>query len=303
MSNQTTEVAKPTGTQVAKKPQATIESLLTGERFAARLKSLLPTYLPPKTFVQIVCTQLRKTPKLAKCDPASFFARLQECAETGLAPNGRHAYLVPFENRKQGTVECQLLIGYKGLSMLAKRYGEVTNIYCELWCEADELQNDTGEIHHIINYAAPRNEETMLGVVCVVTFKDGTKQGTVVQKSEINAIRDRAQSYRQAKAYGKDCPWMTDYGEMAKKTAFRRVCKWLDLSPEFELAVEKDDADYINADFTDVPAQSAVKQVVSKPAPKQIAAKPEPKPEPKPEEQAEVAEEVVEAEPIPESVF
>ena len=91
---------------------------------------------------------------------------------------------------------------------------------------------------------------------------------------------------------------MTDYGEMAKKTAFRRVCKWLDLSPEFEVAVEKDDADYINADFTDVPTQSAVKQVVSKPAPKQIAAKPEPKPESKPAES-----EVAEAEPIPESVF
>ena len=36
MSNQTTAVAKQTATQAEKKPQATIESLLTGEGFAAR---------------------------------------------------------------------------------------------------------------------------------------------------------------------------------------------------------------------------------------------------------------------------
>lgn len=281
----TAVAARPTGTVAGKRPQATIESLLTGDMFAQKLKSLLPTYLPAKTFVQIVCTQLRKVPKLAKVDPASFFARLQECAEMGLAPNGRHAYLVPFENRKMGTVECQLLIGYKGLSMLAKRYGGVTNIYCELWCEGDTLTNDTGEIHHVINYTARRDETTMLGVVCVVFFKDGTRQGLVMQRWEIESIRNRAQSYRQAKQYGKDCPWTTDFGEMAKKTAFRRLTKWIDISPEFDLAVERDDADFINAEFTDVPAKSAVKQIMQKPKPKELpnnapaeAAQPQPEP-------------------------
>lgn len=268
---------------VVKKPTQTLEGLLTGDAFAAKLKSLLPTYLPAKTFVQVVCTQLRKTPKLAKCDPTSFFGKLQECAESGLAPNGKHAYLVPFENRKLGIVECQLLIGYKGLAMLAKKYGGVTNIYCELWFDADTLTNDTGDIHHIINYQVVRNPENMLGVVCVVTFKDGSKQGIVVQKHEIDAVRDRAQSYQQAKRYGKDCPWMTDYGEMAKKTAFRRLSKWLDLSPEFDIAVEKDDADYIDVEaetVTDIPKSSKPKQIVSKQKPKELPAPEQPEPEP-----------------------
>lgn len=295
--------AAPAATAPAR-PARTIEGLLTGEMFASKLKSLLPTYLPAKTFVQVVCTQLRKVPKLAKCDPESFFARLQECAEMGLAPNGRHAYLLPFENRRTGTVECQLLIGYKGLAMLAKRYGGVASIYCELWCDGDTLTNDTGDIHHVINYEARRADEDVRGVVCVVNFKDGTRQGIVVKRSEIDAIRNRAQSYRQAVQYGKDCPWTTDYGEMAKKTAFRRLAKWLDLSPEFDLAVERDDRDFATAEVVENavrPRQAPVRAVLSAPA-----AKPLPAPEPEvedepvvepvpaqaPAEQAESAEEL-----------
>lgn len=238
--------AKPTAV-AARQPKQTIEQLLTGAKFEQKLAALLPAYMPPKTFVQIVCTQMRKTPLLAKCEPMSFFARLQECAERGLSPNGRHAYLLPFKNNKAGTVECQLVVGYQGLSLLAKKFGGVTSIYCELWFEKDTLENDTGNIRHIINYRADRRDPATnsLGVVCVVKFKDGTSQGIVVPKYEIDTVRDRAQSYKRAKQYGTDCPWMTDYGEMAKKTAFRRLAKWLDLSPEFDSAVDLDNEDYI----------------------------------------------------------
>lgn len=286
----------PTPVQATQKPQRTLESLLTGEQFMLKLRSLLPSYLPAKTFVQIVCTQLRKVPKLAKCTQPSFFACLQECAEMGLSPNGRHAYLIPFEDRNKKTVECTLIFGYKGLAKLARKFGGVTSIYTEIWCDGDELTNDTGEIHHIINYRAPRNADTMLGVVCVVTGKDGLREGIVVPKCDIDAIRDRAQSYRRAMAYGRDCPWTTDYFEMAKKTAFRRLCKWLDLSPEFEIAVEKDDADYINVDSvdTDIPKPAAVKQIVGN--------APKPLPKPTPEQPELIPEAEAQPQPQPEAV-
>ena len=56
----------------------------------------------------------------------------------------------------------------------------------------------------------------------------------VLTKDEIDGIRKRSRS-------GNNGPWVTDYNEMAKKTAFRRLAKWLPLSAEFRDAVEKDD--------------------------------------------------------------
>ena len=51
---------------------------------------------------------------------------------------------------------------------------------------------------------------------------------------EIEAIRRRSKA-------GNSGPWVTDWNEMAKKTVFRRLTKWLPLSPEFRDAVEADD--------------------------------------------------------------
>ena len=52
--------------------------------------------------------------------------------------------------------------------------------------------------------------------------------------AEVDAIRKRSRS-------GTSGPWVTDFDEMAKKTAIRRHSKRLTLSPEFADALEKDD--------------------------------------------------------------
>lgn len=296
----TTQPAKRTATAVAPagKPKVTIEALLTGEKFTEKITALLPTYLKPATFVQICCTQLKKVPLLAKCEPVSFFAKLQECAERGLAPNGRDAYMIPFKNNRTGEYEVQLIIGYQGKVKLAKKYGGVKRIYCELWCKGDTLTNDTGIIHHIIDYTKPRNEATALGVVCIVFFEGDTiGQGVVVPTAEINAVRDNAKSYRQAQQFGGDCPWMSYWGEMAKKTAFNKLCKWLDLSPEFEAAAEVDD-DVIDAEYTEGVAAGAM------PAPRMIAGdQPKALPNASVAETGAFTEGQQEAEPEPAEVF
>ncbi len=50
------------------------------------------------------------------------------------------------------------------------------------------------------------------------------------------------------KGYTKTTPWESDWGEMAKKTVFRRCSKWLTLSPEIREAAERDD-DVIDGNF------------------------------------------------------
>ena len=74
----------------------------------------------------------------------------------------------------------------------------------------------------------------------------------IMTKSEVEAIRNRSNGYNYAKKYGKENPWTTDFDEMAKKTVFRRVSKWLPLSPELVSAVEEDDKDFIDVKASEI---------------------------------------------------
>ena len=56
----------------------------------------------------------------------------------------------------------------------------------------------------------------------------------VMTTEEVERIRARSKA-------GKEGPWVTDWNEMAKKTVFRRLSKWLPLSAEYRDAVDKDD--------------------------------------------------------------
>ena len=55
------------------------------------------------------------------------------------------AYLIPFKNNKKGGVyECQFIVGYKGLMLLARRSGEVANIDALTVYENDEFDLSYG---------------------------------------------------------------------------------------------------------------------------------------------------------------
>lgn len=148
------------------------------------------------------------------------------CSQLGLEPDGRRAHLIPYGKT------CQLIIDYKGLVELAMRSGEVSNIHADVICENDEFLCDRGQIvKHEIDYRKERGSVFAAYAIC--RFKDGSEKSEVMSVMEIDAIRKRS----RASGSG---PWVTDYNEMAKKTVFRRLSKWLPLSSEFREALEKD---------------------------------------------------------------
>jgi len=52
-------------------------------------------------------------------------------------------------------------------------------------------------------------------------------------KDEVTKIRHRSKAANNG-------PWVTDFDEMGKKTVFRRLSKWLQLSPEYRDALDAD---------------------------------------------------------------
>jgi recombination protein RecT len=223
-----------------------IKSLLTGDKFKNEVARALPKHLTPDRFIRVACTAMTKTPKLAQCTQESFFNALLSLSQLGLEPDGRRAHLIPYGNT------CQLIVDYKGLVELAMRSGNVSNIHADIICENDVFEYDKGEIKvHKIDFKQPRGE--MYAAYAICRFKDGTEKTEVMTRDEVEAIRKRSKA-------GNAGPWVTDWNEMAKKTVFRRLSKWLPLSPEQRDVLEHDADrfDPINVQYVDTPPARGV---------------------------------------------
>lgn len=221
------------------KPQATLKDLISGEKFREQVALALPTHLTPERFSRIALNALQRTPKLQDCTQTSLFKCLLDMAAMGIEPDGRRAHLIPYGS------EVTLILDYKGLLELVRRSGDVVSIRSELVCENDEFSWENGKVTHKIDWRKPRGE--MQAVYAEAVLKSGETQTATMTKDEVEAIRKRSRS-------GNNGPWSTDYGEMAKKTTLRRLCKLLPLSPEIAEHVDKDQDIRTEIDITPKPA-------------------------------------------------
>lgn len=254
MNEQTTELA------TSGNGKKDVRGLINSDQFRHAVTASLPSHLKPDRFIRVALTALTRTPKLMQCEQESFFQCLLTLSQLGLEPDGRNAHLIPFENRKRQVTECQLIVDYKGLVDLAMRSGKIAYIHADKICQNDVFVYDRGEIKkHEVNFKVPRGDA--YAYYALVRFKDGSEKPEVMPKEDIDKIRARS----RAKDSG---PWVTDYDEMAKKTVFRRLTKWLQLSPEFRDALEKD-ADTLEEHRFDaaLPAQATAieRPIIAKP--------------------------------------
>lgn len=210
----------------------TVATLLTDDKFKEQLARALPAHMTADRMLRIITTATMRTPALFKCTQESFANCALNLSQFGLEPDGRRAHLIPYRNNKAGTMECTLIIDYKGLVELIMRSGLVSSIHADVVCDADVFEYNMGEItKHVINFREPRGKAYAAYAAC--RMKDGTSKTEVMTVEEIERIRKRSRA-------GQSGPWVTDWNEMAKKTVFRRLSKWLPLSAEYRDAVEKD---------------------------------------------------------------
>jgi len=203
-----------------------LKSLINSDAMREQFSRALPKHLSPERFARVAITALTRTPKLADCTPASLMKCLLDLSAMGLEPDGRRAHLIPYGN------EATLIIDYKGLVELIRRSGDVTSIRSETVCANDKFTWKNGKVVHQIDWRKPRGE--VQAVYAEAVMKSGETQTSVMTKEEVEAIRNRSKA-------GKSGPWVTDWAEMAKKTAVRRMSKMLPLSSEIMDHVTRDD--------------------------------------------------------------
>lgn len=234
MSNQNLR-AVTTGTAVAKRPD-NFPGML--EAYKGEIARALPRHLNADTMARIALTCFRMNAKLAECQPASVFASVIQASQLGLRPGLMgECYLIPYKD------QCTLQLGYQGLLELVRRSGLVESIGAYLVHERDVYEvrfgTDPGIRHepHLDGDPGP----VKFGYA-IAKLKGGGVHVEVMSLVEIQRIRDRSQNVKNAKRFGKETPWDTDFDEMARKTLIRRICKYLPKSNELALGLALDDA-------------------------------------------------------------
>lgn len=242
MSNASLRVAA--GSAPAQSKPTDLAHILTSPGTLAQIKAALPKHMTAERMARIALTETRKIPKLAKCDARTFVGAIIQLSQLGLEPGGTlgHAYLIPFENKRQGTVDVQIVVGYRGMIDLARRSGQIASLQAVVVREGDQFDVNMGlnpDLRHVPVFDP---ERPMTFVYAVAVFKDGARQFEVMSRAEVERIRNNSQGYKSALQYDKkDNPWMTHFDEMAKKTVIRRLFKYLPVSIEMQRAVTLDE--------------------------------------------------------------
>jgi recombination protein RecT len=160
--------------------------------------------------------------KIATSNRQSVINAVSNIAAIGISlnPAKKQAYLVPRDGR------ICLDISYMGLLDLAIASGSIRWGQAELVYKSDRFVLngvDKPPIHERDPFNTERGE--IVGVYVVVKTADGDYLTGTMSIADVHAIRDRSSAWRAWIEKKKKCPWVTDEGEMIKKTVIKRASK------------------------------------------------------------------------------
>lgn len=165
--------------------------------------------------------------KLMECDAASIRDAAITSAVLGVPIDARqYAYLIPYGK------QVQFQMSYKGYIYVAKRDSDVDNIISNIVYEDDTFSVDLGAntLSHIPKLDSPTygKTESIKYVYSLVRFRSNTGRAMmfeVLTKKQVDDIRAISKAGGDKDKWGKPTIWALHYGEMARKTAIKRLCK------------------------------------------------------------------------------
>lgn len=200
----------------------------------------LPSHIKPEKFQRVVLTVVQSTPDLLEADRQSLFDSCIKCASDGLIPDGREAALTVFNTkvkrggRDEWIKKVQYIPMLAGIQKRVRNSGLIDSIQAHVIYEKDTFEWEQGFNERIIHKPFfPGDRGKSVGAYAIAKFKDGTYQFEVMDVAEIERIRAASKT-------GQFGPWKDWWAEMARKSVFKRLAKWLPLDADVDDLIEYD---------------------------------------------------------------
>lgn len=208
----------------------------------------LPSYLPVDRIMGIAVTAMTKNPKLLQCTQVSVISSILTCCQLGLLMDGilGEAFLVPFKNNQRNTLECQVIIGYKGFNSLAHRSGMVSSTqYCAVYAaneeDGDEFDYDLGLNEKLVHKRSGLSDVSRIThFYAIVRYLNGGRSFHVMNRAEVDRVRDNSPNYKFA-IKKQNTFWYKWYAQMGMKTVLLALLKLTPLSTELSQAIAIDE--------------------------------------------------------------
>lgn len=237
----------PTNTSQPTKPRSELAQVLQGER--TKWASSLPSHIKPEMFERVVLTAVQMNPALQQADRRTLLIACQKAAADGLLPDGREGALVTFktkvkdvDGREKWIDAVQWMPMVFGVIKKLRNSGEIASISSRVVYknEVDQgrfqfyIQDGVETFRHDPILIGDRGEMAL--AYATARFKDGSVQTEILAKADVDKMRAASRAGNSESG-----PWAKWYEEMARKSAVRRLSKYLPLSAEDNRVLDRDD--------------------------------------------------------------
>lgn len=215
-----------------------------------KLANLLPDYMAPERYLSLAMLAIYRSPELQRAcieAPHTVVDAILRAAQLGFEIGGPvpAAHLVPFFGKVPGTdrkaMQAVMIPDYRGLINLAVESGAILSADARIVYDGEPFKVQYGtepKIVHEPDFGAI-DAGNIVAAYFVARLPNGATQFEIMTHKEVMKIKARS------KASGNG-PWVTDFGEMAKKTVTKRGLKYVPMNPNnresrrLALAIEAD---------------------------------------------------------------
>lgn len=221
-------------------------------------------------FISSIISAVQTNPALQECTNQSILsaALLGESLKLSPSPQLGQFYMVPFEDRKRGTV-AQFQLGYKGYIQLAIRSGQYKKLNVLPIKDGELISYNPldEEIEvQLIEDEEAREQAPTIGYYAMFEYNNGFRKTLYWSRKKMEAhAKKYSPGYRRDLDKGTSYTfWSKDFDGMAMKTMLRQIIsKWGIMSIDMVTAMESDAAvikedltpDYVESEAVPEPVQ------------------------------------------------
>ena len=194
-------------------------------------RAALPAHIPVERFVRVLTTAVVNNPALLEADRRSLFLSALRAAQDGLLPDGREGALVTFGQ------QVQWLPMIAGILKKVRNSGELLSIAAHVAYSNDDFTYELGDDEKIHHRPALDDRGNPRLVYAIAKTKDGGIYREIMTVGDVEKVRAVSRAANKG-------PWVSFWGEMARKTVLRRLSKRLPMSSDLDDMIRRDDYDF-----------------------------------------------------------